>query len=128
MEPRWSVGVVVVLAAIEGSLFLYSRDDRHAGIEQDEQHDEAADESSENNVRQRPQFAVSVFSMEPMTFTASVDIGTAAFLNCYWLFLGSMAGARHRGRGRLITDRRKCPDPRRPGWPRQVPLFRNGER
>ena len=46
----WGVGAVVVLAAIEGSLFLYSRDDRHAGIEQDEQHDEAADESSENNV------------------------------------------------------------------------------
>jgi hypothetical protein len=33
------------------------------------------------------QFAVSVFSMEPMSFIPSVDIGTAAFLKCYWLFL-----------------------------------------
>ena len=78
-----------------------------------------------DNVRQ---LAVSVFSMEPMTFTASVDIGSAAFLNCYWLFLGSMAGARHRGRARLIMDQRKCPDPRRLDWPRKATAFRNGDR
>ena len=44
------MGAVAVLAAIQASLFLHSRDDRHARIEQDEQHDETADESPENNV------------------------------------------------------------------------------
>jgi len=50
MEPCEARDSVVVLAAIQGSLFLHSRDDRHAGIEQDEEHDETADESPENNV------------------------------------------------------------------------------
>lgn len=44
------MGAVAVLASIQGSVFLHSGDDRHAGIEQDEQHDETADESPENNV------------------------------------------------------------------------------
>ena len=57
------------------------------------------------------QFAASLFSTEPMSFIAIVDIGTAAFLTVTGFFLRLMAGARRRHRARLITYRPKCPYP-----------------
>ena len=73
------------------------------------------------------EFAVSVFSMEPMTFTASVDIGTAAFLNCYGFSEGLVAGAKHRHCARLITYRLKSPYPAAAvPLASKEPRFRNG--
>jgi hypothetical protein len=48
------------------------------------------------------QFAVNIFSMEPISFIPSVDIGTAAFLKCCWLSL-RINGGREAPRLRAIN-------------------------